>query len=402
MNIVLITSSFPYGGASANLLRYFTYCLEESGFNIEVFLPTGAYYGKKVDQFSKRQGKINGVKYTRLGFIHHPVNYFGKFLDIVLGMILSFFYLLNRKLSKKIDMFIVYNVRFTSFILYLIIKNIIGIKLLVILPEFYEKPQKKISLAMLKWYDFYYGIKILVRYADLFIVLSSYLKKYLVSKDVPINDIFIMPNLCEPNRFNIQKVESFKKDFITIGYVGTPTRKDGILDLINSFSIINKKYPNTHLLVIGDITNRKTMIPQLRQYAYNLGIKESYITFKGLTSNTEIPKLLLSCQILSLTRPNGISAEAGFPTKLGEYFACKKPVVITRVGDMRDYFYDKKEVVFAEPENINSIVEAFEFLIKNPKKANEIGLSGYKWMDKNLNYQNQSNRIRDFIDKIAN
>jgi glycosyltransferase involved in cell wall biosynthesis len=397
--IVLITSLFPYGGACANLVRYFTFCLKDAGHNIEVFLPVGAYYGNKLDQQTERKGNINGIKYKRLGFIHKPNNLPGKIIDNFLGILLPFFHLLIKTLFNKLDLIIVYNPTMISIIPAFFSKFVLRRKLLFILPEFYEKPKEKeySFLAMLKWYNFYFGIKHLIRYADKFIVLSHYLKSYTESRLRKPKPILLMPNLCDVKRFEINGIKDFKENLVTIGYVGTPVSKDGILDLIKSFGIIKMKYPKTHLLIIGDITNGKTIIPELKKYAGELGIVESSITFKGLTSHAEIPALLLSCQILALTRPKGVFAEAGFPTKLGEYFSCRKPVLITRVGDMNAYFEDKEHVVFAEPENIASIVDSFEYLLKHPDKAKEIGKNGYKWMDNNLNYLNQAQRISDFV-----
>lgn len=64
---------------------------------------------------------------------------------------------------------------------------------------------------------------------------------------------------------------------------------------------------------------------------------------------------------------------------------------------MATYFKNNNQVVFAEPENISSIVNAFSYLLENPKEAVQIGLRGYQWMDKNLNYRNQTERIAKFV-----
>jgi glycosyltransferase involved in cell wall biosynthesis len=240
----------------------------------------------------------------------------------------------------------------------------------------------------------------MVRYADTFIVLSSYLKQYLINRLKTSKDILIMPNLTDPKRFEIDGIMPFKPDKITIGYVGTPTKKDGILDLIKSFGVLNKKYKNTHLLIIGDITNGNSILPDLRKYALEVGISEECITFTGLQSHKIVPQLLLSCQILALTRPNGIFSEAGFPTKLGEYFACKKPVVITRVGDIPKYFKNEEHIILVEPGNIESIVNGFEVLINRPNLSDKISKESYVWMDQNLNYLNVSLTIDLFIDKL--
>lgn len=398
MNCILFTTNFPYGGASANLLRYFTFCLRDGGHSIEVFMPTGGYYGRKIDQDSKRKGEIDGIKYRRLGFLHHPRNIFGKLLDNLWGLISPFFFLLERSLKKKLDIIIVYNPTVITMLNYLIIKFFFNKKVLIIIPEFYEKPNSEAGiLSKIKWYNFYFAIKYLYKYGDKFIVLSDYLKNYMQSRLNTLKEILIMPNLTDPVRFEKPMVASYKLDCTTIGYVGTPTRKDGILDLIKAFSVLIKEFKYLHLLIIGDITNGNSVIPQLREYARSHGVEDEYITFNGLTSHQEIPDLLASCDILALTRPSGIFAEAGFPTKLGEYFATKRPVVLTKVGDMATYFKDREQVAFAEPENMSSIVNAFEYLLFNPQEAIKIGLRGYEWMDKFLNYRNQTNKISEFI-----
>ena len=125
------------------------------------------------------------------------------------------------------------------------------------------------------------------------------------------------------------------------------------------------------------------------------------ISFTGLVSHNRIPDLLNSCQILALTRPNGIFAEAGFPTKLSEYFACKKPVVITSVGDIPRYFSNEENVILVIPENIESIVAGFEILLKNKDLAERISQNGYNWMDQNTNYLNISPDISLFLDRLV-
>jgi glycosyltransferase involved in cell wall biosynthesis len=398
-NIVIITSNFPFGGASANLVRYFTLCLSRGGYKTEVLLPTGFSFGKKVDQPIARSGKIDNVTYRYLGFVHHPNSFAGKIIDNALGLYLPLISLPIKSIRKNFHTIVVYNPTFTSGLLYLFLKYTLRKELIFIFPEFYEKPfTKLVSAERLKWLNFYLGIKCVSKFADKFIVLSEFLKKYIENRLRSKKEILIMPNLTDPQIFN-RAVKCFKTGYTTIGYSGTPVRKDGILDLIKSFALINHRYPNTHLLIIGDITNGKSVISSLQNFATQLNIPKGSITFTGLIPFSQVPELLLSCQILALTRPNGVFAQAGFPTKIGEYFACRKPVLVTKVGDMVSYFKDKKEVVFAEPSDIDSIVTGFEFLINHPDEADSISLNGYNWMNSFLNYNNQVDKISQFVGK---
>ena len=397
-NIVLINyGNFPYGGASANLLRYFAIGLSKLSNNVEVIMPTGNYYGKKIDHNKHKQGVIEGVRYKHLGFINHPRNIIGKITDNMCGIILPFLYLLRKSTNKEAYMTICYNVTFFNTLMLLFSKIILRKKLILILPEFYEKPVTKFgSINLLKWYSFYLSMKYLIRYADGFIVLSYYLKNFVESRLKKKKPIIVVPNLIDPERFKKDNIQPHFKNKVTIGYIGTPTRKDGIVDLIKSFSLLNRKYPDTHLLVIGDITNGKTIIPPLKEFAQDLGVLNN-ITFTGLVSHETVPELLHSCQILAMTRPKGIFAEAGFPTKLGEYFACKKPVLITDVGDMPRYFINEVHLMLVEAENIDSITKGFERLLEEYSLREKLPHNAYIWMENHLNYNQAAKKISCFI-----
>ena len=96
-------------------------------------------------------------------------------------------------------------------------------------------------------------------------------------------------------------------------------------------------------------------------------------------------------------RQSGEWADAGFPTKLGEYFATKRPVITTKIGDLKDYFTDKKQAIFAEPNKPESIAEAILYLLRNNSESERIGEEGYKWAVRNLEYNNNAKRLIDFI-----
>lgn len=398
--IFVFNGNFPFGGASANFARYFAVGLLLQNNEIEVILPSGNYYGNGIDKNKSKKGNIYGVPYKHLCFVMHPRNYFGKFIDNIFGLFLPVFYLIKKAVRNKVDIIIIYDTDFLKTLFIVFVKTILRKKLVVIIPEFYERPKTKfISYSLINYYSFYYGIRFVVKYADGFIVLSHYLNRYIMEKLKIKRDILVIPNLTDPKQFERENVHPFFENKVTIGYTGTPTRKDGILDLIKSFSILNRKYRNTHLLVIGDLTNGKTLIPELKEFADNLGVLEN-ISFTGLVSYYRIPDLLHSCQILALTRPNGIFAEAGFPTKLSEYFACKKPVLITSVGDIPKYFENEKDVVLVEPEKIESIVAGFESLLNRKDLRERISQNGYNWMDQNTNYLNVSPKIDLFLERL--
>ena len=140
--------NFPFGGAMANFSRYFVSGLALQNNKIEVILPTGNYYGNMIDCNINREGIINGVPYKHLCFINHPKNYFGKIADNICGLILPVFYLVGKSIKKDLDIIIICDSDFLKTLIFVIAKKVLGKKLVIILPEFYDKPDNKfISLS---------------------------------------------------------------------------------------------------------------------------------------------------------------------------------------------------------------------------------------------------------------
>lgn len=398
-NIIIITdANFPFGGSSANYIRLLAIGLKKKANKVKVLLPSGHSYGCNVEKNIKRKGTIEGVDYKYTLFKNHPKNYIGKIINAILDNLFLIPNLIYFRIGYKYKVVIKYDTSFFRDISVLAVLKILNIKLISIIPDFFEKPQKSLfSWTFFKWVSFYLGLKYVTKYSDKIIVFSSFLKDYFENEVKYKKPILIIPNLTDPENFKNLKPQLFGKDIITIGFLGSPTKKDGILDLIDSFKIVNEKYKNTHLICIGDLPNKKSVIPGLLEYARQSNLAE-YITFTGLVSFTKVPPLLNMCDICVLARPNGIVADAGFPSKLGEYFACKKPVVVTEVGGIKDYFTDKQNVVLVEPGNPISIAAGIEYLIKNTEKAKEIGNEGYNWMISNLEYTNVTAKIIEFIE----
>lgn len=397
---IISYENFPFGGAPANFLRYFSLALSTELNDIEVILPTGNMYGKKIEEKENRKGLINDVKYQHLCFTKHPNNLFGKIANIICGLILPLLFLVKSHFQSPYKTIIIYNTQITRIFHLIIFKFFFNKKLIIIFPEFYEKPKTGI-ISLYHWYDFSLGLKYFSKYADGFIPLSNFMKTFLTIELKITKPIVVIPNFMDPTIFMNRTNKPFIENKITIGYAGTPSKKDGVMDLIDSFKILNKKYLNTHLLIIGDnINSNNSLLPKLKKKVSELGI-ESNVTFTGLVPFEKIPDLYNSCQILALTRPNGVFAEAGFPTKLGEYFACKKPVLATNVGDITTYFKNKEHLMIVEAGNIQSIVNGFEELINDNELSTKVAINAYNWMDKRLNYKRLSSKLVKFVNEVS-
>jgi glycosyltransferase involved in cell wall biosynthesis len=394
-NILITSANFPRGSAAANYLNLFCRGLVLTGQNIEVYLLKGYFLGGRKTNDSRKNITDYGVPYTYLAFVNRSSNKLVKIIGDLYGMaslIFLLFSLFNRR--KKTTVFAYNNESHHSILLNSYCK-LTGIRLVTFVPEYYDISEFSGNLFhRLRWYSFLLNFHYINRLSDKLIVFSHYIKEKYIEKKYPEKNILIQPNLTDFDFWNsIQNGAN-----ITIGYSGTPYKKDGIEDLLSAISLLTKKSINVNAVIIGDVVNEKSIIPILKALCEKLGITKS-VTFTGLVPLEEVRDWLNKCLILAITRPNIVQTVAGFPTKIGEYFACNKVVLSTKIGDVSQYFSDRVSIIFAESDNPESIADNIEWILNNQDASKKIALNGYNKARGLLNYKTKVPAMMEFVSR---
>ena len=93
-------------------------------------------------------------------------------------------------------------------------------------------------------------------------------------------------------------------------------------------------------------------------------------------------------------------ADAGFPSKVTEYLATGKPVLVSKVGDIPFYLNDCENAFIAEPDSIESFVQKLDFILCNYKFALEVGKCGKKLSESIFSYEYQALKIISYLKSI--
>ena len=105
-------------------------------------------------------------------------------------------------------------------------------------------------------------------------------------------------------------------------FIGNLKKDKGVIELINAFNIIHKKYPQVRLKYVGS----GEMLPQLKQLTSTYDI-ENKVDFEGVKAHDQLPAILAQAKLLVLPSYN-----EGVPNVILESMACAVPVVATSVG----------------------------------------------------------------------
>lgn len=398
-NILIITGSdFPYGAASAKLLRLMGMGLVEKGWRVEVLLQRGRQNaGEKM--IDGRSGMESGVLYRFCGWKLRPANMLLKGADTFFGNISTFMMMGVRKIQGRADVALLYNPSGVENALILSLCKLLRIRCVSYISEWYNK-----QIAYPKWYqqakwwDFLFRMKAINLWFDGLIMPSHYLHDFYLNKGMKPEQLYILPTLVElPDLSNVEDDLQYpKKAKVRIGFCGKPTRTNGSEDLIRALQQVDGRGDSVELIIIGDRLDTPELLPGLKKLAVELGL-EDRVVFTGMVPFARVNCLLSSCDILVLPRPPGTFADAGFPTKLGEYVALRKPVVVTRVGDIPLYLKHKEGAMLAEPGNIDDIAKNINWLIRHPEESASIAENGFRWAKEMLWYRGAATNLDRFL-----
>jgi glycosyltransferase involved in cell wall biosynthesis len=224
-------------------------------------------------------------------------------------------------------------------------------------------------------------------------VISNSLKEYFIKEGLPEKKVHVINMFVDTNRFiNVPVTNDIKY----IAYCGIISYgKDGVDILLKAFSDFQKHYADYYLKIIGRGVSSEE-INSLKQLAKDLDI-ENKVVFTGQVAPNDMPLLLKNASILALARPDSLQSRNGFPTKLGEYLATGRPVVVTRVGEIPLFLKDKENAILANPGDPKDFARQLCWVADNYDVALEIGCNGQLLAQSEFNYKTQSQSALGFI-----
>ena len=382
--------SFPEGNASTNRVYTFAKGFIENGINVHIICFGNEY-------LEKHNGEVENIKY------YHPFGQVERSSSIILRRWFKFrkyfkTYMLLRKINREDEITTInlHSYRLLVELFAFLIARIVKTKIILDRCEhplqFYKENVFEQTIAKIK-------ISIQTKLYDGMFCISQYLIDFYSESGFAREKLFLVPSTVDSGRFD--RIFDPILPFEYILYCGSLTiLKDGVNILIESFNRISEKYPDINLVLIGkgDTVEDEILI---RDLVTKLNIDER-VKFLGQLPRTVIPAYLCNAKVLALARPESIIAAAGFPSKLTEYLATGKPVVVTKVGEIPVYLTDRANAFLAKPNNIDDFTEKIDYVLGNYELACEVGKRGKDLTLTIFNYNFQSKRMISFIEMLTN
>lgn len=381
MNVYIITKEpFPKGMASTQRIKCYAQAIAPYVNKVEVLVYI------RTEQNSKRNNHISGLINTI------PFKYIsGKTTESSNLLLKGFHYLFDRirllvylkKKIKKGDVVFAYvnsDVRFTLFLIRFVHKlGAIFIRDLCEIP--YGTGVESKSNIKKRNITFKYQFPLLDGVISISDNLSSMFSKYNSKVEVLKVPILVDFDLCN----NRSKVTKESRPFIF--HCGTLyEQKDGILGLLEAVCIANVNRKNKILLKCTGNINKSPHAKEIREIISKYDA-DDYIKFTGYLSEDELKENLAIASLVVINKYKNQQNTYCFSTKLAEYMAASKAIIITQVGEVMNWLSDKENAIIIPPGDVRILSIAINKLIDNVTLCEKLGNNANAFCRENFDYK---------------
>jgi teichuronic acid biosynthesis glycosyltransferase TuaC len=219
---------------------------------------------------------------------------------------------------------------------------------------------------------------------------SAQLKTKLLEK---INiDAELIPNgIYSENVFTgkSQLSEKYRGRIILLS-VGQLIPSKGIDLNLQALALLKNKYPLLHYLIIGEGDLKEKLI----QMTSDLGIETS-VEFLGRLPHEKVMEYMSICDIFCLP-----SWQETMGLVYLEAMAHGKPIIGCKQQGVDGLIVNEESGIMVNPQDMESLVQAIEFLINNPDKARTIGENARKLVLENYTWAKNAGKLLDIYRDI--
>jgi glycosyltransferase involved in cell wall biosynthesis len=212
---------------------------------------------------------------------------------------------------------------------------------------------------------------------------------------VPNKKIITLFNSIDPSDYddfsyinNIQEKLTSGSEII-LGTVGRLYYQKDPITLIKSFKIINDKFPNTKLVIVGDGPLEQVCIKLI----HNLGL-DTKIELAGYQRNSKIYYKMFDIFMLS-------SHYEGLPYSLLEAMSMGIPAVGTNVVGIKDLIFNGRTGYLAEEGDFKGLAVSVINLLSNPQLLSEFSENAKKITRENFNFNNGIREYEEFYSSLC-
>ncbi|MGR3173268.1 MAG: glycosyltransferase family 4 protein [Candidatus Scalindua sp.] len=230
--------------------------------------------------------------------------------------------------------------------------------------------------------------------ADAVVVVTKFIKQYLIGLGISEEKIFVIPNGADINSFfpdehsRLRIRNQYNLDNkLVVGFVGSFRYFHGIHILIDSISRIVEKCADTHFLLVGNGPERENLELQVCKKGLS-----GVVTFVGNVPFQDVPAYINAMDVTVAPFPKLQNDEYSF-MKIFEYMAVGKPIVASGYPDSNSFIKDHHSGMLVEPGNEYQLAQAILELLMDSNLRDKLGAEARRMVEDKYTWKENASKI---------
>lgn len=230
---------------------------------------------------------------------------------------------------------------------------------------------------------------------DGLVAISNVFKNFLLGRGLDKKQISVVEESINLEDFNISKENIRNKDAATFMFHGALVSCKGLDTLIDAFSHLNKKYPNTRLIIAGGGGEEK----RIKEKVDNLGVKN--VEFTGWYNHEKLKEIMGRVDISVAMRSTNMANNFVVTTCLLENWKYKKPVIAPDLESFKGVIKDEVNGIMFKVGDSEDLSKKMEYLTNKKELWEVLGENGFKTDQYVFECKKIASKMVDTLEKYA-
>jgi glycosyltransferase involved in cell wall biosynthesis len=243
------------------------------------------------------------------------------------------------------------------------------------------------------------------RLSDKIICVTEGIKREIVRRyKVNEGKLVVIPNganieLFRPlDKHGCRRKLGLEEDAFYVGFVGSFAPWQGLEILIEAAKRVKEQgYAQIKHILVGDGEQEPLLRQKVREYKL-----EQEIKFTGRVTYEQVVYYINACDIAIAPFTKERNSIIGVsPLKLYEYLACGRPVIVSRVGEVKEVIEEGKCGYLFEPGDAEELAKRIIQGYQERDTLQEMGLRGRKLVESKYTWRTTAERIVEVLNEIV-
>ena len=234
--------------------------------------------------------------------------------------------------------------------------------------------------------------------ADAITAVSKALKSQVEDIAPQRRDVEVVYNGCDCHRFkydrgagrSLLKRMDVPRGAPSVLFLGHLLKAKGIFELADAFRVVLARFPEAHLIMVGDGPDRRRFERRLSKYGL-----ERKVRLVGDRHPDDVPAWLSAADVFVLP-----SHGEGLPNSVMEAMCCERPVVATRVGGIPEAVDHGETGLLVDPGDVHGLSRSIGTLLSDANRRLKMGVQGRRTVQRRFSWRRSAEALVEVFETV--